>query len=82
MYPQKEISKTNKKKKLFFVGILEVTDERAGSGYRFELNCTDPRIRIHRYQNVTNLELCLVDTMKQKTPLKKKERNLPISEKL
>ncbi len=31
MYPQKVISKTNKKKKL---RILEVTDERAGSGYK------------------------------------------------
>jgi hypothetical protein len=34
MYIQKVISKAIRKTNLFFVGILEVTDEKSGAGYR------------------------------------------------
>jgi hypothetical protein len=55
MNQEKVISKTNKKKNLFFVGILEMTTKRAGSGNKvYGSKDPDP------YQNATDPEHALV----------------------
>ncbi len=58
MYLQKVISKENLEKKTFFLlPSWKPLTKRTGSGSRslFVIQCTDPRIRIHK-KNVTDLE--------------------------